>query len=67
MDSTSPAPAGAGTVAEDLAGLDALCTASPDWKTWRQQALSALPLEAVYGPWLTGQQSGEGWPRSSPK
>jgi len=32
--------------------------ASPGWKQWRQHALSALPIEVVYGNWLTGQQSG---------
>ena len=28
---------------------------------WRQRALAALPLAAVYGPWLTGRTSGHGW------
>jgi len=32
-----------------------------DWKEWRRQALAALPLESVYGEWLTGNGSGAGW------
>lgn len=32
----------------------------PDWATWREQALGALPLESVYGQWLTGKKS-NGW------
>ncbi|MEQ1508383.1 MAG: hypothetical protein ABMB14_39495, partial [Myxococcota bacterium] len=31
------------------------------WDGWREAALAALPLEAVYGEWLTGRVSGEGW------
>ena len=31
------------------------------WDGWRKEALAALPLEAVYGEWLTGRVSGEGW------
>jgi hypothetical protein len=31
------------------------------WSEWRKQALAALPLESVYGEWLTGKQSGDGW------
>lgn len=34
---------------------------SPEWRAWRQEAVAALPLDAVYGTWLTGQASGEGW------
>ncbi len=33
----------------------------PAWKAWRQQALASLPLEAVYGEWLTGRSSGQSW------
>jgi len=32
-----------------------------DWKLWRKDALDALTLEQVYGPWLTGRSSGNGW------
>ena len=32
----------------------------PDWRTWRAEALAALPIPQVYGPWLTGRTS-EGW------
>jgi len=35
--------------------------ASPDWKDWREKALAALPLDTVYGEWLTGGTSGDGW------
>lgn len=31
------------------------------WKSWRRDALATLPLEAVYGPWLTGRKRGSGW------
>ena len=31
------------------------------WREWRRQALTALPLEAVYGKWLTGKAKGGGW------
>ncbi len=31
------------------------------WKDWRGEALARLPLEAVYGSWLTGKASGQGW------
>ncbi len=33
----------------------------PVWVEWRQRALAALPLEAVYGTWLTGKAAGAGW------
>lgn len=33
----------------------------PEWKAWRERALAALPLESVYGTWLTGGRSGEHW------
>jgi hypothetical protein len=32
-----------------------------NWGAWRAEALTALPLGEVYGPWLTGRQSGNGW------
>jgi replicative DNA helicase len=32
----------------------------PAWEEWRQQALAALPLESVYGEWLTSRRSA-GW------
>jgi hypothetical protein len=44
-----------------LDSLDTLCAARPDWKVWRQRALAALPLDAVYGTWLTGEVTGPGW------
>lgn len=31
------------------------------WGEWRRRALAALPLEAVYGEWLTGNAAGQGW------
>lgn len=31
------------------------------WAAWRRRALAALPLDAVYGPWLTGSAAGAGW------
>jgi hypothetical protein len=31
------------------------------WSEWRTRALQALPLESVYGEWLTGRPSGPGW------
>lgn len=30
-----------------------------EWRTWRPVALAAVPLELVYGQWLTGTQRGE--------
>ncbi len=38
--------------------LQALYDSFPDW---RQNALDRLPLEDVYGPWLTGRASSGGW------
>ncbi len=35
--------------------------ASDDWRDWREKALTALDLEAVYGDWMTGERSGDGW------
>jgi hypothetical protein len=32
-----------------------------DASDWRQEALRTLPLESVYGRWLTGQSQGGGW------
>jgi hypothetical protein len=37
--------------------------ADPAWAAWRRKALTSLPLETVYGEWLTGSASGEGWLR----
>ncbi len=37
------------------------CPENPHWRKWRQQALEALPLEAVYGKWLTGKKGSSGW------
>jgi hypothetical protein len=34
---------------------------NPQWDTWRKQALAALPLEKVYGQYLTGIQPSPGW------
>ena len=34
---------------------------SGSWQSWRAAALAALPLEAVYGELLTGQDAGAGW------
>lgn len=31
------------------------------WKKWRTEALAALPLNAVYGEYLTGKPSTPGW------
>ena len=31
------------------------------WREWREKALAALPLEAVYGQWLTGKTCAGGW------
>jgi len=36
-------------------------TAPASWTSWREKALASLPLESVYGPWLTGAKSGESW------
>jgi replicative DNA helicase len=32
-----------------------------EWAAWRQRALAALDIQAVYGPWLTGEKQGPGW------
>jgi hypothetical protein len=34
---------------------------SSPWKTWRAQAVATLPVEKIYGAWLTGRGAGEGW------
>jgi hypothetical protein len=31
------------------------------WREWRCQALAALPLESVFGKWLTGKTKARGW------
>lgn len=31
------------------------------WAEWRRHALAALPIEAIYGAWLTGKPAGAGW------
>lgn len=31
------------------------------WAAWRRRALAELPLEPIYGPWLTGNAAGVGW------
>jgi hypothetical protein len=31
------------------------------WAEWRRRALTALPVEAIYGAWLTGKPAGAGW------
>lgn len=31
------------------------------FKQWRREALEAIDLELVYGAWLTGVRSGDGW------
>lgn len=37
-------------------------TKAPDpWDDWKARALSALPLEAIYGDILTGASQGDGW------
>ena len=36
-------------------------TSDPAWSDWRRRALAALPIEAVYGTWLTGKSTGGGW------
>lgn len=36
-------------------------TTRPEDRDWRRRALDRLPLEAVYGQWLTGKPKGIGW------
>ncbi len=36
-------------------------TTDEAWREWREKALAALPLEAIYGPWLTGKTCADGW------
>jgi hypothetical protein len=31
------------------------------WAEWRERALAALPIEAIYGAWLTGKHTAAGW------
>ncbi len=31
------------------------------WDAWRTKAVAAMPLDAVYGAWLTGATRGSGW------
>jgi P4 family phage/plasmid primase-like protien len=44
-----------------IPGVDPTAADSPRWTEWRRNALAALPLEPIYGPWLTGKTSGVGW------
>ena len=34
---------------------------SDDWRQWRSEVARRLPLEAIYGEWLTGAVSGSHW------
>ncbi len=36
-------------------------TALPGFRAWRKEALDRLPLEQIYGSWLTGRRSGQNW------
>jgi len=56
-DADTTRPAADGAAAPPIAGG----TSDPPWADWRKRALAALPLESVYGPWLTGSTSGAGW------
>jgi hypothetical protein len=54
----------------DLSGLEqlwaetaAVVLQNADLADWKRRALDALRLEDVYGSWLTGEESGEGWLR----
>lgn len=52
----------AGNVAEaSPPPLRAAGEGDPVWADWRKRALAALPLDQVYGAWLTGKASGAGW------
>ncbi len=31
------------------------------WAEWRRKALAVLPIESIYGTWLTGKPAGPGW------
>ncbi len=33
---------------------------SPEWNSWKLEACAALPLDRIYGPYLTGRTSGAG-------
>jgi hypothetical protein len=59
---SAPTARSAGNVSD--APADAPASAGdgdPAWAAWRKQALAALPLESVFGAWLTGKASGAGW------
>jgi len=43
------------------AGTSPAASPAGSWSEWRERALASLSLEAVYGEWLTGRRSGEGW------
>ena len=36
-------------------------TGDPVWAEWRRKALTTLPIESIYGTWLTGKPAGPGW------
>lgn len=36
-------------------------TSDPVWAEWRRKALAVLPIESIYGTWLTGKPAGPGW------
>jgi hypothetical protein len=43
-------------------GFPLMRRSSPSqWEGWRAKAVAALPIEEVYGAWLTGSSSGTGW------
>lgn len=50
-----------GHEAKRQASVPAVVTRDSPWTDWQAKALADLPLDAVYGPWLTGVMGGAGW------
>ena len=64
IEAVERALAAAGAEAKPTARSSPSSPASDDdagWAEWRQRALAALPLDAVYGAWLTDKSAGAGW------
>ena len=55
------ADAGRAAPGESGVGGEPRAPASAEIAEWKREALRSLPLEAIYGQWLTGRSSGPGW------
>jgi len=60
-ETVEPLVAAAREQAKEQRKQDKQRASERSWQEWRGRALAALPLESVYGPWLTGKRHANGW------